>query len=111
MCKDVFVYSKEEIDAFDRLIIALCRDYGRRRRLIEEADISRRVRMELVYLNGKIFDAAAEACGVHLAEIFIKEIGNSIGYAHSEAAYMSEGTYKAYKNLAKRNIVKKLYLE
>ena len=49
--------------------------------------------------------------GVHLAEIFIKEIGNSVGYAKSEAAYMSEGTYKAYKSLAKKNIVRKLYLE
>ena len=69
-----------------------------------------RVKMEYEYLNSRIFDAAAEIVGVEFAEIFIDEIGNSTGYAKSEAAFYSEHRYKELKCSAADNIAKKLHL-
>ena len=63
-----------------------------------------------VGLNFKIFDAVAEIVGEARARQFIEEIGNSKGYAKSKIEYISEGTYKRYKWLIRKNIAKRMYL-
>lgn len=92
------------------LIRALCADYERRKRLVRAGKVSRRVRMEYVYINSRIFDAASEVSGIHLADTFIKEIGDSTGYARSSIDCMSEATYKKYKADITAGIAKKLHL-
>ena len=103
--------NKKLKDTLDDLIRALCADYFRRAAIIENRDAERRVDNELRYLNFKIFDAVAEVVGEGRAEIYISEIGASVGYAKSTLGYLSEGTYKNYKTLAKENIAKRLYLK
>lgn len=101
---------KEE--TLDNLIIALCRDYSRRKNLIEEGMLGKRSLVEFRYLNIKIYDAVAEIVGDGLTEIYIEELGKNVGYAKSEVMdLMSEATYKKYKLLAKENISKKLHLK
>ena len=56
----------------DGVVVALCADYGRRKRAIEERGICRRTDTELRYLNARIYDAVAEVVGEPLAEQFIK---------------------------------------
>lgn len=94
----------------DTLVIALCLDYERRKKVIEEHSATRRVDTEFRYLNFKIYDAAAEIAGDDDAEEFIFEIGSRLGYAKSELWHLSEGTYKDYKRTIKDNIAKKLHL-
>ena len=98
-------------NTLDDLVKALCADYSRRADIIERRDAERRVDNELRYLNFKIFDAVAEVVGEGRAEIYISEIGSSVGYAKSELGYLSEGAYKNYKTLVKENIAKRLYLK
>ena len=94
----------------DALIVALCRDFERRRLAIENGSFGKRTLMEYRYINFKMLDAAAEIVGVSQAESFILEIGERRGYAKCENHYMSEVTYKRCKAEIKRNIAVKLYL-
>ena len=102
--------NKNVINTLDLLVRALCADYGRREEIILKGTAERRVDNELRYLNFKIFDSISEVVGERHADIFISEIGKSIGYARSGVDCMSEGMYKKYKALVKSNIAKRLYL-
>ena len=97
-------------ESLDALVTALCLDYGRRQRAIEERSAARRTETEFRYLNFKIYDAVAEVVGEPLAEAYIYEIGNKTGYAKSKIDCLSEVTYKSYKRMARDNIAKKLHL-
>lgn len=96
--------------SLDTLIIALCLDYGRRQRAIEEHSVTKRTDTEFRYYNFKIFDAAAEIVGERFAVRYIEEIGERVGYAKSSLDCVSEITYKNYKRMIKDNIAKKLHL-
>ena len=98
-------------ETLDFLTAALCRDYERRREAIENGSFSRRTLVEFRYLNFKILEAAIEIAGEDDAEIYIREIGYSIGYANSEITDKSEVYYKKCKKCIKENIAKKLHLQ
>ena len=97
-------------NSLDSLIRALCVDYPRQRKAIEERTASKRVDTEYRYYCFKIYDAAAEIVGDRLAELFISEIGARVGYAKSALYYYSEAHYKETKLRIKTNIAKKLHL-
>ena len=94
----------------DRLVVALCADYFRRKRLIERRSATYTVIMECRYLNYRILDAACSVVGSGDAECFIREIGEGVGYAKSLVSEMSETTYKKKKMEVKRAIAKRLSL-
>lgn len=94
----------------DTLVVALCLDYPRRQRAIEEGSVSHRTENEFRYYNFKIFLAVAEIVGEDRAPAFIEEIGARRGYAYSAVENMCESTYKIKKRLAKINIAKRLHL-
>ena len=94
----------------DRLVVALCADYFRRKRLIERRTATYTVIMECRYLNYRIFDAAASIVDIETAELFIREIGEETGYAKSAVINMSESVYKLRKKEVKRAIAKRLSL-
>lgn len=107
---NINIIEKEEKKSLDNLVRALAADYMRRQRIIREGQPARRVRMELLYLNSKIYESACEICAPTLADVFIKEIGEGVGYAKSSVECVSETTYKLYKSKIMGNIAKKLYL-
>ena len=49
-------------ESADALAAALCADYFRRERAIEEGGVPLRVQMEYEYLNRRIYTAARELC-------------------------------------------------
>ena len=104
------MHAKNVESTLDTLVIALCLDYDRRQAIILGGSATKRTDTEYRYYNFKIFDAAAEIVGEDMAELYIKEIGDRVGYAKSEADEVSEVTYKKYKRLIKDNIAKKLHL-
>ena len=96
--------------ATDRLVVALCADYFRRKRLIERKQATYTVIMECRYLNYRIFDAACSVVGSALAETFIREIGEATGYSESAVSELSESAYKRKKREVKCAIAKRLSL-
>ncbi len=94
----------------DMMIVALCADYRRRSEVLSDGGVSHGVEMEYKYLNYKMFDAAAEVVGAHLAETVIFEIGARIGYAKCDIEDVSERIYKERKKEVKINIARKLRL-
>ena len=96
-------------DTLDELVVALCKDFGRRERALMRSDISHRTKVELKYLNYKLSEAAREVVGDDFAA-YIKEIGESVGYAKSELGEIGETAYKIKKAEVKANIAKKLHL-
>ncbi len=96
--------------SLDQLVVALCADYPRQQKAIEERTAPKRIDTEYRYYCFKIYDAAAEIAGERLAEVFITEIGNRIGYAKSALYYYSESHYKETKLKVKQNIAKRLHL-
>ena len=94
----------------DKIVVALCADYGRRKRAIAEKCVCRRTDTELRYLTARIYDAVAEVVGVPLAEHFIKDIGHCLGYANTQLDCMSEVTYKNLKKQARELIAVRLHL-
>ena len=96
--------------SLNSLIVALCLDYPRRRREILSRKLSRRTDIEFRYINSKMYDAAAEIVGEELAELYISEIGEKIGYAYSKVENVSEVTYKINKRKVKEGIALRLYL-
>jgi len=98
-------------NSLDVLVRALCLDYSRRERAIAERSVTHRTDTEFRYYNFKIFDAVAEVVGESHAEIYIKEIGECIGYAKSELGLtLSEITYKKRKRFAMDNVARRLHL-
>ncbi len=96
-------------DTLSELVVALCKDYGRRREAVKEKRFSHRVTVEYKYMNYKILDAAREIAGED-AEIYIKEIGESTGYAKSELCDItSERIYKTKKSDVAFNIARRLH--
>ena len=94
----------------DRLVVALCADYFRRKQLIDKRQSTYTVIMECRYLNYRILDAACEIVGTKNAETIIREIGENTGYAASELDGMSETTYKVKKKEVKLAIARRLSL-
>ena len=97
-------------DSLDTLVCALCLDYSRREKAIQNKNATKRTDTEYRYLNFKIFDAVAEIVGERFAQSYIYEIGRRLGYAKSNINCVSEITYKNYKRLIIDNISKKLHL-
>lgn len=94
----------------DDLVVTLCADYFRRKRLIERRAATYSVIMECRFLNYRILDAASQIAGERDAEVFIREIGEGVGYANSALDTMSERTYKERKLEVKRAIARRLSL-
>ncbi len=92
------------------IVVALCADYDRRRSAVSEGLVSRRVRMEYVYINTRMLNAAGEVVGFAVAESFIREIGSGVGFALSDIDCVSESAYKAMKRRIKTKIAENLYL-
>ena len=99
-----------KMNSLDCLVIALCRDYERRERAIREGIATRRTLVEFRYYNFKIVEATCEVVSENEAMIYIKEIGENIGYANSRIPGISEVAYKKFKKLIRENIAKKLHL-
>jgi len=97
-------------DTVDMLVVALCADYERRKRAINQRTVSHRTEMEYRYLNFKVYRAAAEVVGEHAAPTMINEIGRKKGYAKTDMDEISEKTYKVKKKQIKLNIAKRLHL-
>lgn len=98
------------MNTLDELIVALCRDFERRKKAIAEKSYGARTLMEYRYINFRMLEAVAELAGEDDAECFINEIGSKTGYAKSELYRLSEATYKRRKSEAKRAIALKLHL-
>ena len=99
------------MNTLNDVVVALCRDFERRRAAINEKSFGRRTLMEYKYLNSLIYDAAAEVVGVRDALAFIREIGEKTGYIRSEMYFrMSESNYKRKKSEVKRTVALKLHL-
>lgn len=94
----------------EAIVAAICADYDRRESCVQTGSVSTRTRMEYIYLNAKVFDAACEQVGMASAALYIREIGAGVGYAHSAVENISEGTYKANKSELVRGIARKLHL-
>ena len=92
------------------IVVALSNHYDVRERAIAERSVSPRVRMEYVYINSKMLDAAAEVVGIRYAKQFILDIGRGIGYANTKTDAFSETSYKKSKMEVKRRIAEKLNL-
>ena len=90
------------------IVIALCADYERRNSVIKDKSERERVISEYLYINSKLFGAAAEIAGPEQAERYINDIGNAIGYARTEVEDVSEGTYKKMKSEIKENMYRRL---
>ena len=97
-------------DSLYTLVSALCLDYSRREKAIDERSVSHRTEMEFRYYNFKIFDAAAEIVGEDMARVMIDEIGSRTGYAGSACEGICEKTYKVKKKLTVENIARRLHL-
>ena len=94
-----------------QVIRALCADFERRCECVENGTVSRRVRMEYVYLNSRMLDAAYSVCGSELGRAFIKDLGDGVGYAKSPLAdSLSESTYKRCKEGVVMSIAHRLHL-
>lgn len=93
-------------DSLDSVVVALCRDFGRR----SVGSRVRRVDMEYKYLNTRMLEAVTDVVGDVKALTLIEEIGSRIGYANSTADEVSETAYKRLKQEVKLSIAKKLYL-
>ncbi len=96
--------------SLEGLIVAMCADFDRRQKAIEEKALPKRVLMEYKFLNLRILEGAMEAVGINEAKQFIDDIGARRGYAKSPIDGFSEPVYKMKKAKAKISIAKKLSL-
>ena len=103
------VTDQQYSDTLNMLVVAHCLDFFRRKAEIEAGGCAKRTRMEYVYLNKMITEAAQAIVGED-HEIYIREIGEGIGYAKSALSDVSEGTYKRRKKEVKISIARKLHL-
>ena len=96
--------------SLELLVTALCADFARREKVIKDGSASRRTLVEFRYINCKILEAAQEVVEERYARLFIKEIGENIGFANTKIDVFCENFYKTLKKEIKENIAKKLHL-
>ena len=94
----------------DALVTALCLDFPRRERAIRDGTASKRTLTEFHYLNFKIVEAVTEVVEERYVRLYIKEIGENVGYAKSKSEGLGESLYKTRKKTIKENIARKLHL-
>lgn len=105
------MYSEEVMPkGLENLVVGLCADYGRRGQIIKRRSATYGVIMQCRFLNYKIYNAACQIAGDADAEVFIREIGERVGYSRSKLSKLSEIDYKKRKAAIKRNIAKELLL-
>ena len=92
------------------IVVALAAHFEARERAILTKSVTTRVRMEYVYINSKMLEAAEEVVGARYAKNFITDIGRAIGYVNTAVDGFSETTYKKSKLAIKRKIAEKLHL-
>ncbi len=96
-------------DGARRVVVALCSDYERRKKAIEEHTVTPRTENEYKYYNYKIYDATAEIIGRKNAERMIADIGAERGFAKSDITDFAEAAYKYKKRTVIGNIAKSLH--
>ena len=96
--------------SLDAIIVALCRDYDRRRESVARGSCTQRVAMEYKYLNYRMKEAACEVAGERYGLTYINEIGKRIGYAGTRVECVSESVYKIEKLEVKLAIARRLAL-
>ena len=96
--------------SLEKLIQAICADYGRRATVLEERCAPYNVLMEYRFLNYRVLAAAIEISGSRDASVFINDIGQGIGYANSAITSLTESVYKSRKREVKKNIARRLSL-
>lgn len=94
-----------------RVVVTLCADYKRRKKVIAEGKIDS-VHIEYYKLLNDAIDRALEkGVDCDIREQMLEDIGNRVGPYNSRCClYMSVGTYKAQKREAVYNIAKNLQL-
>ena len=97
-------------EGVEEIIRVLCADYTRRALVLECKNAPFNVIMEYRFLNYRILNAAIEIAGTRDARVFIKDIGEEIGYAATELWLLSEIEYKTRKAQIKFNIARRLSL-
>ena len=97
-------------DGVEEIIRVLCADYTRRALVLECKNAPFNVIMEYRFLNYRILNAAIEIAGTRDARVFIKDIGEEIGYAATDLWLLPELEYKNRKAQIKVNIARRLSL-
>ena len=94
----------------NRVVVAICGDYDRRKREIEKNKIDGETLSHYRQLNDLIDEAITEECEVGIRSTMREDIGNGVGHRRTQLYYISPGTYKTRKRNAKYRIAKKLNL-
>lgn len=94
----------------NRVVVALCGDYDRRKKEIEKNKIDSSTIEYYKYLNAAIDEAIDEECEEGIRGTMRSDIGNGVGHRRTQLYYMAVGTYKSRKRNSKYRIAKKLNL-
>lgn len=94
----------------NRVVVAICGDYDRRKREIEKNKIDAETLLHYKQLNDAIDEAINEECEVGIRNTMRSDIGNGVGHRRTQLYYMAAGTYKTRKRNSKYKIAKKLNL-
>ena len=94
----------------NRIVVALCGDYDRRKREIEKNKIDTETLAYYRRLNAAIDEALYEECEEGIRSTMRSDIGNGVGHRRTQLYYMAPGTYKTRKRNSKYRIAKRLNL-
>ena len=94
----------------NRVVVALCGDYDRRKKEIEKNRIDKETLSHYKELNDLIDEAINEECEKGIQNTMRSDIGNGVGHRRTQLYYMAAGTYKTRKRNSKYKIAKKLNL-
>ena len=94
----------------NRVVVALCGDYDRRKKEIEKNRIDKETLSHYKELNDLIDEAINEECEKGIQNTMRSDIGNGVGHRRTQLYYMAAGTYKTRKRNSKYRIAKKLNL-
>ena len=94
----------------NRIVVALCGDYDRRKREIEKNKIDTETLAYYRRLNEAIDEALYEECEEGIRNTMRSDIGNGVGHRRTQLYYMAAGTYKSRKRNSKYRIAKRLNL-
>lgn len=91
-------------------VCALCLDYDRRAKVLEERSEGIDTLLTYQYLNEAIDRGIASVCEEGIRVAMREDIGNHVGLSRTEIYYISDGTYKVRKRKSIEAIAKELHL-
>ena len=97
-------------DGVDKIIVAICKDYPRRKKALEHGRAHGQTKRYFLRLNNAIETALDEECDEWVRVDMLTDIAENRGFRKTRSCYVTQRSYYDSKRRVKHALARKLHL-